>query len=177
MSAEDIDQEQPAHHETTTVLPDLDHQSARHVFLTRAQAARRLGVSLATVRRMEGAELQPVIIDGKHCFAIDELDKHRKVTDGDLAAQAFELFNADMTQVDVVIALKEPPERIRKLFQDWTEMSDCLVASSPGIGGRKLRGMFKGQLTRRLIWVCLNIVLGNPALRLNAERALGHPIA
>jgi hypothetical protein len=151
-------------------------QDPRHVLLTRSQAARRMGVSVATVRRMEGEELQPVIIDGKHCFALEELDRHRKVTDGDLAAKAFEMFNADKSQVDVVIALKEPPERIRRLFQDWVEMSDCIVAGAPGVGARRLRKMLKPSLTRTLVWVCLNIVFRDPNLRARAEKELGYPI-
>lgn len=128
-----------------------------------------MGVSVATVRRMEGEELQPVIIDGKHCFALEELDRHRKVTDGDLAAKAFEMFNADKTQVDVVIALKEPPERIRLLFQDWVGMSECIVAGAPGISGRRLQSMLKSRLTRRLVWICLNIVFRDPGLKSRAE--------
>jgi hypothetical protein len=118
---------EPEEAEKSSVLPADAAQDPRHVLLTRAQAARRMGVSVATVRRMEGGELQPVIIDGKHCFALEDLECHRKVTDGDLAAKAFEMFNADKTQVDAVIALKEPPERIRRLFQDWVEMSECHV--------------------------------------------------
>jgi hypothetical protein len=88
--------------------------------------------SVATVRRMEGTELLPVVIDGKHCFPIEEVDRHRKVTGGDLAAAAFQIFNDDRTQVDVVIALKECAERIRGLHQCWVEMGQCIVASSPG---------------------------------------------
>lgn len=140
-------------------------QATRHVLLTRAQAARRMGVSVATVRRMEGEQLQPILVDGKHCFEIEELDRHRKVADGDLAAQAFEMFNCDKTQVDVVIALKEPPERIRRLFEDWVEMSECIVAGPPGISGRRLRKLLTLPLTRTLVWKCLNIVLSDPSLR------------
>jgi hypothetical protein len=135
-----------------------------------------MGVSVATVRRMEGEELQPILVDGKHCFDIEDLDRHRKVTDGDLAAQAFEMFNADKTQVDVVVALKEPPERIRKLFQDWVEMSDCMIAGPPGIGGRRLQKLLKPRLTRALVWTCLNVVLGNPELRARVERELGRAL-
>lgn len=135
-----------------------------------------MGVSVATVRRMEGEELHPVIIDGKHCFALEDLDRHRKVTDGDLAAKAFEMFNADKTQVDAVIALKEPPERIRRLFQDWVQMSECIVAGPPGISGRKLQRLLKSPLTRSLVYISVAIVMRDPALRLKAERELGHSL-
>ena len=109
----------------------------------------------------------------KHCFSIDELDRHRKVSDGDLAARVFEMFNADRTQVEAVIALREAPERIRQLFQDWLEMSDCVIAGPPGIGGRRLQRLLKPRLTRHLVWTCLNIVLSDPQLRAKAERAIG----
>ena len=125
---------------------------------------------------MEGEELQPTIVDGKHCFSLEELDRHRRVTDGDLAAQAFEMFNADKTQVDVVIAMKAPPERIRRLFQDWTEMSDCIVATAPGVGGRRLQKLLKPRLTRTLVWTCLKIVLRDAGLRARAEKELGHSL-
>lgn len=166
----------PVEAQDSTVLPADAVQDPRHVLLTRAQAARRLGVSVATVRRMEGEELQPVIIDGKHCFALEELDRHRKLTDGDLAANAFEMFNADKTQVDVVIALKEPPERIRRLFQDWVQMSECIVAASPGISGRRLQQLLKPRLTRRLVWVCLNIVFRDRQLKARAAAELGYTL-
>lgn len=162
--------------ETPTVSARVVEAEARQVLLTRAEAARRMNVSVATVRRMEGEQLHPIVVDGKHLFDIEELDRHRKLTDGDLAAAAFELFNADRTQVDAVIELKEAPERIRKLFRDWAEMSECVVAGPPGIGRRQLQRYFQGPLSRRMIWICLNIVLGTPALRARAERELGHPI-
>lgn len=163
----------PAEAAESTVSDGIDVQDGRHVFLTRAQAARRMGVSLATVRRMEGEELHPILVNGKHCFAVEELDRHRKVTDGDLAAKAFEMFNADSTQVDVVIALREPPERIRSLFNDWTAMSECIVAGPPGIGGRRLQTYLKPRLTRRLVWACINIVMRDSKLRARAESEVG----
>jgi hypothetical protein len=146
--------------------------TAGHLLLTRGQAALRMGVSLATVRRMEGAELRPLIIDGKHCFPIEDVDRYRKVTDGDLAAQAFQMFNEDKTPVDVVIALRESPERIRKLFQDWVEMSECLVAGPPGLGHRKLSLFLGGRLTRRFLMRCVELVCADPRLRALAEREL-----
>jgi hypothetical protein len=121
---------------------------------------------------MEGGELRPLIIDGKHCFPIEDVDRYRKVTDGDLAAQAFQMFNEDKTQVDVVIALRESPERIRKLFQDWVEMSECLVAGPPGLGHRKLSRLLGGRLTRRFLMSCVELVWADPRLRALAEREL-----
>jgi hypothetical protein len=80
------------------------------------------------------------------------------------------MFNDDKTQVEVVIALKASPERIRKLFQDWVEMSDCIIAASPGLGHRRLRRDLGGRLTRHLVMVCLQLVFADPKLRAKAER-------
>ncbi|HET8932007.1 MAG TPA: hypothetical protein VFN67_01140 [Polyangiales bacterium] len=63
---------EPEERQNTAVLPADAAQDPRDVLLARAQAARRMGVSVATIRRMEGDELQPVIIDGKHCFALED---------------------------------------------------------------------------------------------------------
>jgi hypothetical protein len=136
----------------------VEVEQAGHVLLTRGQAARRMGVSLATVRHMEGAELQPVIVGGKHCFSIEDVDRHRRVTDGDLAAAAFQMFNDDKSQVDVVIALKEPPERIRTLFNDWVQMTGCIVAAPPPLGARHLWKPTRLRLTRAVVSVCVSLV-------------------
>jgi hypothetical protein len=133
-----------------------------------------MGVSVATIRRMEGAELRPVIVDGKHCFQLEEIDQHRRMTDGDLAARAFELFNEDRTQVDVVIALKESPERIRRLFQDWVEMSDCVVVGPPGPGRRRMRRCFQAQLTRSFLWGAAALALRDPSLKQRVEQYISH---
>lgn len=135
-----------------------------------------MGVSVATVRRMEGVQLQPVVIDGKHCFPIEDVDRNRRVTDGDLAAQAFQMFNDDVGQVDVVIALKESPERVRKLFADWVEMSECVVVGPSDKRRYRWKKMLGFSLTRSLVFTCLHIVLSNPQLKARAEHELGHPI-
>lgn len=150
--------------------------SGGHVLLTRGQAARRMGVSLATVRRMEGSELHPIIVDGKHCFPLEDIDRHRRVTDGDLAAMAFQMFNDDKTQVEAVITLKESPERIRKLFQDWLAMSECIIAGPPGIGYRRFWQVRGFRPTRALVALCVSLVMADPKLRERAERQLGYPL-
>jgi hypothetical protein len=165
----DTTQVVPAHESSGNVVAERV-ELTRDVLLTRGQAARRMGVSIATVRRMEGAELQPILVGGKHCFPIEDVDRNRKATDGDLAAQVFRMFNEDKTQVEVVIALKESPDRIRKLFHDWIEMSDCIVAGPPGLGQRRLRRYLGGRITRRLVMVCLEMVFADPKLRARAER-------
>lgn len=49
------------------------------VLLTRTEAAKRMGVSVATVRRMEAAELHVEVINGRHLFRLEDVDRHRRV--------------------------------------------------------------------------------------------------
>jgi hypothetical protein len=135
-----------------------------------------MGVSVATVRRMEGAELRPVVVNGKHCFHIEDVDRHRRMTDGDLAARAFEMFNEDRTQVDLVIALRESPERIRRLFQDWVEMSECVIVGPPGRGRRRMQRYLRTELTRSFLWASVELVLGDPMLKERVEQYIGQRI-
>jgi hypothetical protein len=110
------------------------------------------------------------------CFEIDDIDRHRKTTDGDLASRAFAMFNDNKTQVEAVIELNESPERTRKLFADWVEMSECIVAGAPGSGYRVLRRQLRGRLTRELVAACLQVVLRDQVLAARVERILGHPM-
>ncbi|MBN1654346.1 MAG: helix-turn-helix domain-containing protein [Deltaproteobacteria bacterium] len=147
------------------------------VLLTRTEAAKRMGVSVATVRRMEGSELQVVMIDGKHLFHLEEVDRYRRVSDGDLAAQVFQMFNEGYSQVEVVIQLKESPDRIRKLHNDWVEMSNCIVALPKPGSKFHVERLSKTRITPALTFVCIDIVLGDPELVKKAERELGAPIS
>jgi len=147
------------------------------VLLTRTEAAKRMGVSVATVRRMEGAELRVEVIDGKHLLRIEDVDRHRRVPDGDLAAQVFQMFNEGYSQVEVVIQLKESPDRIRKLHNDWVEMSNCIVALPKPGSKFHVERLSKTRITPALTVVCIDIVLGDPELVKTAERELGAPIS
>jgi hypothetical protein len=103
-------------------------------FLTRRQAARRLGLSMSTVRRMEGGELHPIVDErGVRYFEATEIQavfvrvrRTRKLdserADGALAAAAFALFQAGADVVAVVKELREAPERIEALFDHWKRL-------------------------------------------------------
>src|SRR5437868_5505797 len=98
--------------------------------LTRAEVARRLGVSVTTLRRMEGTKLHPMRrSDGVHMFDATEVEAavvtYRQVrsrsartsteADGALAAQAFECFDQRVPVSDVVKRLQIAPERAAAL--------------------------------------------------------------
>ena len=50
-------------------MPSIAETTETNLLLTRAQAARRLGISIATVRRMEANELAPIVVEASTYFA------------------------------------------------------------------------------------------------------------
>src|SRR5258708_28358719 len=102
--------------------------------LKRSEAARLLGVSTATVRRMEGTTLSPVLgPDGVHRFLeehVRELVIHRvrmvpespDAYDAEEAATAFDLFDQDVHQVDVVKRTRLHPRAVAAMYREWASM-------------------------------------------------------
>jgi hypothetical protein len=96
----------------------------------RAQAARLLGVSKSTLRRMEGEALTPVVgpknvrlfheeqIQSMVVTRRSEIRASTRVT-GEIAATVFELFDESMHPVDVVKRLRLEPDLIEGLYQRW----------------------------------------------------------
>lgn len=112
--------------------------------LTRSQVAARLGISIATVRRLEGHELHPTIgLDGVRHFAADEVEglaatraqqpsRTRTPSEppalvaavmppvaGEVAAMVFADFDADASPTTVVINRQLTPEIVRRLHSEW----------------------------------------------------------
>ena len=109
--------------------------------LKRSEAARLLGVSTATVRRMEGATLTPVLgPDGVHRFHeehVRELVIHRVRTipesldayDAEEAAAAFDLFDQDVHPVDVVKRTKLHPRAVAAMHREWVSLRGGYVVA------------------------------------------------
>lgn len=97
--------------------------------LTRAETAKRLGVSTATVRRMEGTLLNPSVDRlGRHLFeraevyAVAQARARRpgaRASDGRLAAKVFTMFEDGAELAEIVIALEIEPLAVRALYQEW----------------------------------------------------------
>lgn len=92
--------------------------------------ARHLGVSVATVRRLEGVVLHPEISDARvRWFDPEEVSAVResraarpptpKESDGAVAARVFELFKRGASLADVVISTKVHPSTVRDLYGEW----------------------------------------------------------
>ncbi len=109
--------------------------------LTRDDVAKRLGVSISTVRRLEGTRLHPSI-DGNSVRRFKASDVERlakelqaeqrsprngqqavvraaEMSKGELAALVFEQLEQRHSLSEIVIALRVPPEDVRDLYHTW----------------------------------------------------------
>jgi hypothetical protein len=111
--------------------------------LTRGQVASRLGVSVSTVRRLEGDRLHPTV-DQKDVRWFDEgevaalaaelaneaVTKPSRATAatphtadprsrGDVAALVFDRLEQRQSLAEIVIGLRVEPETVRALFEQW----------------------------------------------------------
>jgi hypothetical protein len=125
----------------------------RMAALTRDDVAKRLGVSISTVRRLEGTRLHPLIDDKSvRRFKASDVERLAKeleaeqrsprnaqqavvraaeIPKGELAALVFERLEQRHSLSEIVIALRVPPEDVRELYHTW------------------LVGLWAGELQRR----------------------------
>ena len=100
------------------------------IWLTRRAVAKRLGKSVASVRRLEGRLLHPQRSQrGVWLFARDEVERvaaatpskprPRAVNEGEIASRAFEMFRAGEELRNVVLELRQHPRVIRELYDEW----------------------------------------------------------
>jgi DNA-binding transcriptional MerR regulator len=109
--------------------------------LTRDDVAKRLDVSISTVRRFEGTRLQPLIDEkGVRRFKASDVERLAKemqaeqrsprnaqravvraaeMPKGELAALVFERLEQRHSLSEIVIALRVPPEDVRELYHAW----------------------------------------------------------
>ena len=103
--------------------------------LSRAEVARELGVSTATVHRMRmRKELDArLAIDGVTWVydpgavlrLASRLAHPSRRADGEVAARSFELFDQGKDLRQVVVELRESPEIVRQLYREWrSELDD-----------------------------------------------------
>jgi len=109
--------------------------------LTRDDVAKRLDISISTVRRLEGTRLHPAI-DSKSVRRFKASDVERlareleaeqrtprnaqqavvraaEMPKGELAARVFERLEQRHSLSEIVIALRVPPEDVRELYHTW----------------------------------------------------------
>jgi hypothetical protein len=108
--------------------------------LRRTEAARLLGVSKSTLRRMEGTALTPVVgPKNVHLFQEEEVRAvvvtrrayvGVQANRGDVAADAFALFDAGVHVVDAVKQLRVSPDVIEGLYERWARLRSMLILSA-----------------------------------------------
>jgi hypothetical protein len=114
--------------------PDQD----RRRWLTRTEAAKRLGTTIAGIRRLEGKTLFPENIAGIERFCPSEIAAILKMRSplpnpvspkprrprwrnlGEEAASVFALFAEGKDLREIVAALHVCPERVRTLYHHWS---------------------------------------------------------
>jgi hypothetical protein len=101
--------------------------------LTRRDVAVRLGISVSSVRRMEGVHLFPTQgADGVWRFDAAEIEyfasrrphrvqrrKRSREQPGAAAAKVFRMIEGNMTLSEIVIAARQPPEVVRRMYEQW----------------------------------------------------------
>jgi hypothetical protein len=97
--------------------------------LTRNQVARRLGVHITTVRRLERAKkLRPQKNEhGTWLFDAQEVEqlaaaRTSAATSGAVAARVFQALRDGFSLQDIVIAFQLPPRVVRELYAEWQAM-------------------------------------------------------
>jgi hypothetical protein len=122
-------------------IPGADAQVLPGKLVGRSQAARLLGVSKSTVRRMEGQTLTPVVgPKNAHLFHEEQVQSlivtRRSETGcqpratGDIAADVFELFDENLHPVEVIKRLRIEPGLVETLHQHWCRLRGLLVLSA-----------------------------------------------
>jgi hypothetical protein len=108
--------------------------------LRRTEAARMLGVSKSTLRRMEGTTLTPVVgPKNVHLFQEEEVRSvivtrrsrvDTQASNGDVAADTFALFDAGVDVVETVKQLRVAPDVIEALYERWAKLRAMLILSA-----------------------------------------------
>jgi hypothetical protein len=129
-------------------------------WLTRNDAADALRRSVTTIATYErqgklhpqhvyrpdsrGIEHRVAVYDPKELVKLRREEVHSPASrePGEVAAQSFELFNRGMTIREVVIELREPPERVQQLHESW------LTTGGSEDEGLTITAPLKGDLER-----------------------------
>ncbi len=135
--------------------------------LSRAQAARFLGVNVERVRYMRHTgQLESVEVQGVHVYRREALELVRAQQRSKLAARAFVLFERGTKAADVVIKLEAEPDVIADLHRAWAEMTSAIVVQAPRGSRAAWEKTYKiGPLTPRKMRRALEIVSASPELR------------
>ncbi len=117
--------EKPAEH---AAEPKRTHPLSQK--LTRPMVAKRLGMTIRSVERLQAGgvlrgELSTArgvkvwVFDPNEVTALMIARSPSPKTLGDVAAYAFQLFEASKPLSEIVVQLRQPPQVIRELYSEW----------------------------------------------------------
>jgi DNA-binding transcriptional MerR regulator len=165
--------------------------------LTRDDVAERLGVSVSTVRRLEGSRLHPVITDkGVRRFKPADVEQLAaalaaeqntprnvekaavravELTKGELAALVFERLEQRHSLAEIVIALRVPPNDVRELYHAWLVglWAGELQRSEPALPMRQTEQDAIRKVTCEQLAQLLVALPANRSTRISVARAVG----
>ena len=127
---------------TRRVRRDAPNHLNPATWLLRGEVAKLLNIGKESVRYLESNGTLHAVTDarGDHRFDPDEVNtfsathplahgKRRSISEGELAATAFDLFNTGRTRREVVTILRITPAKADALFLEWKQ-DDFEIATS-----------------------------------------------
>jgi DNA-binding transcriptional MerR regulator len=165
--------------------------------LTRDDVAKRLGVSVSTVRRFEGTRLHPVIDDKSvRRFKASDVERLAKELEaaqrsprnaqqavvraaempkGELAALVFERLEQRHSLAEIVIALRVPPEDVRDLYHTWLVglWAGELQRQEPALPSRHSEQEAIRRITHDQLARLLSALPDNRSTRISVARVVG----
>lgn len=168
--------------------------------LMRNGVAKRLGVSISTVRRLEGTRLHPAIdVNGVRRFKASDVERLAKeleaeqrsprnaqqavvraaeIPKGELAALVFERLEQRHSLSEIVIALRVPPEDVRELYHTWL-VGLCageLQRKEPALPARNTEQDVIRRATPMQLAQLLAALPSNQSTRISIARVVGEVV-
>ena len=178
-----------------TVINGQD--DVKQASLTRDDVAKRLGVSVSTVQRLEGSKLHPLIGEnGVRRFKPNDVEQLAVVlaagrntprnaekavvraielTKGEVAALVFERLEQRHSLAEIVIALRVPPEEVRELYHTWLVglWAGELQRSEPALPARNTDPDAARRISRERFAQLLAAVPEKHSTRISIARVIG----
>ena len=169
------------------------HDDLKQASLTRDDVAKRLGISVSTVRRLEGSKLHP-LVTGSGVRRFKPADVEQLATTlaanqnaprnaaltverskGELAALVFERLEQRHSLAEIVIALRVSPDEVRDLYHTWLVglWAGELQRPEPALPQRHTDHDVVRRVTREQLAELLGALPANRSTRISIARVIG----